>query len=233
MCGIENEDTQHVLKCQHMLSIEFWNKALQEYDMKLAKLKTSYYLCQAIILDLDAWRKGEQYPPMLYADAELQTIIKTQREIGWRSFLEGLMAQTIISYQHLHLQQIDPKKKGTTWAKRVIQASWTLLLEIWEFQNKKTHEKDNIEELQGIQILEEVVQLEWNRGLSKLPALELSQFFQIKWEKLHKKSTEWKKDWLLNVKLGQSLYNDENAQLNKFDTNPALREWIGLPKSGS
>ena len=138
------------------------------------------------------------------------------------------MVKDIITYQHTYFQLRDPQRTGATWAKRVIQASWKFLLKIWEFRNEKTHEKANLEALEGIEVLEDVIIKEWKRGLSKLPALEFSQLFRIKKKKLLKKSTKWKKDWLLTVKLGRLLYKDKSNIKDEFDTDPALRERIGL-----
>ena len=228
LCGTEDEDTTHVLKCQHKLSLEFWDESLKEFDQSLLKLKTNYYLRRAIILELETWRKGNRIHDMSYADESLQQAIRSQQAIGWRTFLEGLVVQDIITYQHQYLKQCDSNLNGSTWAKRVIQASWKFLLKIWAFRNEKTHEKDNIDALEGIEALEEIITQEWERGLSKLPALEFTHLFRIKKKKLLKKSTEWKKDWLLTVKLGRQLYNDELINKDVFDTNPALREWIGL-----
>ena len=228
MCGVEDEDTHHILHCQHKLSLNFWDEALKEYDQSLLKLKTNYYLRRAIILELEAWRKTDFTHNSDYADPMLLQAIQKQRDIGWRAFLEGLMVKDIITYQHTYMQQRDLQSSGATWAKKVIQASWRFLLKIWEFRNEKTHEKANLEALEGIEALKDVIIQEWKRGLSKLLALEFSQLFRIKRKKLLKKSTEWKKDWLLTVKLGRLLYKDKSNIEDVFDTNPALREWIGL-----
>ena len=233
LCGQEQEDTHHILHCPHDESKKTWDKLIREYDQKLVKFKTNYYLRKAIILDINAWRYNKQYPSLQYADDDLRKIILAQRSVGWRAFIEGLLVQPMITYQHNYLQHNYDNKKGSTWAAKVIRASWNLLLQIWDFRNEKTHERLNIETLQGSEVLDNVIEQEWSRGLSRLPALEFSQFFRIKKDKLFKKSTEWKKDWLLTVKLGRSLYDDEKTQQDEFDTNPALREWIGLPKSKS
>ena len=228
MCGFDDKDTQHILHCKHNLAIKHWDKQLREYDNRPIKHKTSYYLRKAIIQDLEAWRKGTNPPDLCYADDQLKAAILQQRQLGWRVFLEGLVVRTLIQYQNKHLLEQDSNINGATWAKRVIKDSWKFLLSIWEFCNKKTHEKDNMDTLEGIEILEEVILQEWKQGLGKLPALEFSQFFCIKKDKLLKKSTDWKKDWLLTVKLGKKLYNDRKNTLDDFDTNLALREWIGL-----
>ena len=44
-----------------------------------------------------------------------------------------------------------------------------------------------------------------------------------------KKSTDGKKDWLYTVKMGRQIYSDEEEEKDEFDTNIALRKWIGLP----
>ena len=56
-----------------------------------------------------------------------------------------------------------------------------------------------------------------------------SQMFRIKKHTPLEKTIHYKKDWLQTVKLARALYSDTTQQ-DEFDSNPALREWIGLPK---
>ena len=103
-------------------------------------------------------------------------------------------------------------------------------MEIWNFRNEHVHQTDNIQNLQGKKVLEETILKEWNKGLNKLPILEFSHLFRLKKVDLMKKSIDGKKDWLLVVKTGRDLHNDK-GETDEFDTNDALRFWIGLPRS--
>ena len=102
-------------------------------------------------------------------------------------------------------------------------------MEIWQFRNDALHNPINIDTMEGREVLDETMRKEWDIGLSKLPILEFSYMFRIKEDTLLNKSTQAKKDWLQTVKLARELYKDYTTQ-DEFDTNPALREWIGLPK---
>ena len=229
-CQHPNEDTTHILKCTNTLAINNWKKQLAVFDNTLIKLKTAYPLRKAIILELRAWRNNDKTPSHQYADEILKKSICDQRALGWKVFLEGLLTTSIITYQHNHLKQHFPQQRVTTWSKRVVKAGWKVIMEIWKYRNDILHTTDNIELMQGRQILEETVAKEWNIGLHNLPILEFSHLFRLKLDELMKKSTQSKKDWLLTVKSGRFLHNDNGSPEDEFDTNPALRDWIGLPK---
>ena len=119
--------------------------------------------------------------------------------------------------------------KGHTWARRAMTAGWNLIMAIWQFRNETLQKPDNLETLEGKEILDHTIKKEWQVGLSKLPALEFSQYFRIKEQTLLHKTLQYKKDWLQTVKLARALYEDATEE-DEFDVNPALREWIGLPK---
>ena len=137
------------------------------------------------------------------------------------------MSLQLIQYQKEYLATHHPSK---TITKKVIKAGWSMVLSIWEFRNETLHKTENIEHLQGSEILEEVVVKEWEYGLGNLPIHDFTNLFRLKKDELIKKSTQSKKDWLLTVKLGRKLHKDNRVAEDEFDTNEALRDWIGLPK---
>ena len=102
---------------------------------------------------------------------------------------------------------------------------------MWENRNSQLHKPDVILEMEGKKVLNKSILVEWEIGLSDLPAFEFTHFFRLKKEDLMKKSVEGKKDWLANVKMARSLYEDRHKVVDEFDTNEALRDWIGLPKN--
>ena len=86
-CGAPQEDTNHVLKCNHPIVSTTWKTLLSKYDVTLAKMKTSFPLQKAIILELRAWRNNTEAPLLAFADPQLHAAIKSQSMIGWRGFL--------------------------------------------------------------------------------------------------------------------------------------------------
>ena len=165
-----------------------------------------------------------------HADPQLKDAMSSQRSIGWKSFMEGLVCWSIIDYQKQYLKTHFPTTRITRWTTNLIKNSWNLIMAIWTYRNETLHKTKNIEALQGSEVLEEVIKKEWEVGLSKLPIHEFTHLFWLKKEELLAKSTQSKKDWLLTVKLGRELHKDGTAEEDKFDTNGELRNWIGLPK---
>ena len=211
------------------------NKILQRQikraGQKLIKFKTAYQLRKAIILELHAWRDKGDSPSLSFADTELKTAILQQRQLGWRLFLEGLVCKSISSYQQEHMTRHHPKLNATAWTKKIIKATWDFLGDIWQFCNENLHEPHTLQALEGLQQLEATIIKEWEFGLGKLPALKFSHLFRMKKETLQHKSIDSKKHWLSTVKLARDLHNDSTSTEDIFDTNNALRFWIGLPKS--
>ena len=115
----------------------------------------------------------------------------------------------------------------------MIKAGWNIILETWKFRNDTVHSSENIDMLEGLPILHSTVEKEWQAGLGQLPANDFSHLFRIKINNLLKKSTQSKKDWLLTVKLGRNLHNDNTTTTDEFDSNHALRDWIGLAKTAA
>ena len=101
---------------------------------------------------------------------------------------------------------------------------------MWDNRNKALHVPNTLEEMQGIQVLNRVIKTEWELGLHNLPMLEFSHLFRGTIDELMNKSTDGKKDWLATVKLARNLHNDTTYNEDEFETNQALRDWIGLPK---
>ena len=98
---------------------------------------------------------------------------------------------------------------------------------MWDSRNQHLHNKEQLQNLEGAEILNKVIEKEWEFGLGRLPILEFSFFFRIKKQKLMKKSLESKKDWLASVKMARVLYEDYTVE-DEFDTNKALQNWIGM-----
>ena len=230
-CAHPRETTSHVIMCQSVEVTDQWKKVLSQYDHQLIKLHTCYYLRKAIIYELLSWRRNSlQQPPTLsHADETLKEAILEQRQLGWKVFLEGLVSVKIVNYQKAYHQQSDKSHLHFSWPKKAIKAGWNMITTMWEHRNTFLHQSDIIEDLEGLTILNNTIQMEHNKGLSKLPMLEFSHLFRLSMHELMEKSLEGKKDWLVTVRLGRNLYNDTSSP-DEFETNLTLRNWIGLPK---
>ena len=229
-CGYPDEDTTHILKCQHDLPLKAWKAVLTTFDGKLIKLKTNFQLRKMIIKELRAWHNNTAPSSLKYIDEELKTAVEEQRRIGWRSFLEGLISIKLIAYQEDYYRREQKNRKVSNWTKKMIKAGWSVIMTIWDHRNDYLHKPDTLHELEGKKLLNKAILREWSIGLGDLPAFDFTHLFRIKKEKLMKKSIASKKDWLATVKMARQLHEDRNRIEDEFDTNKALRDWIDLPK---
>jgi hypothetical protein len=85
-----------------------------------------------------------------------------------------------------------------------------------------------LNELEGVPLLNKIIEEERDFGLHRLPASEFSNMFRINKETLQNKSISFKKSWLATIKKGRILHNDVKQPFDEFDKNKALQEWIGL-----
>ena len=174
------EHTTHILQCNQEKPTIAWKQALADWKKKLTTQKTSTYLLRAIIFELKAWRSGTTLPTVEHYDRQLQEVILEQRQIGWKNFLEGLLSQKMVQYQSAFYTTMDTKKRGMSWATKMIRANWEIIHAIWLYRNDVIHEiQTKLKELEGVPLLNQVIKRHWNVGVRRLPLTEFSYMFRI------------------------------------------------------
>jgi hypothetical protein len=227
-CMEPNEDVPHMLQCSDTKAIRLWNESLWDYITSLHKIHTCPRAIIAIMKELQAWREQLPFPNIDNLSPALHTVISNQRYIGWKQFLEGLLAQEWIKYQHDHYIQNHSKKTGLTWSKKIIRLHVNLLQKVWTGRNNQLHKTNMIHEMEGLPELILSIRTEWAIGISILPAVDFSHLFSTPLEALLQKSIESQKDWLAVIKLGRRLHNDPNLHSDNFSSKGPLSRWIGI-----
>jgi hypothetical protein len=229
-CLAENEDVDHILTYKDSQSIRLWNETLWDYITRLHKLHTCNKAIIAIMKELQAWREDLPLPNHDNLSDSLGTAIRKQRQIGWKQFLEGIIAKDWVDYQQQHYKQINSKKSGLTWSIKIIKCHIHFLQQIWTGRNNKLHKTKIIQDLEGLPELQRSIRTEWSIGISTLPASDFSQhLFKLNLEVFLNKSVDAQKDWLAVVKLGRRLHNDPNIHIDGFSSKGPLSRWIGIP----
>ena len=132
-------------------------------------MKTSVPLRKAIILELRAWRNNTEAPSLAFADPQLHAAIKSQSMIGWRGFLEGLIVKDILEYQKEFLARHFPERNSSSWNNKLYKLGWNIIMDLWTHRNENLHKSENIDILNGKEILEETIKKELAIGLGNLP----------------------------------------------------------------
>ena len=229
-CNFPIEDTKHILQCQHESPQKAWKTILGQFKSKLSAIQTNKYLLSSILKEINAWRNKKQYPSLHNLDYELSNAIRDQRIIGWKLFLEGLVAHPIIKYQERYYKSISSRRSINLWTTKLIRNGWKIITTIWTNRNNYLHQESIIQDMEGKEILHETIKNELNVGLSTLPMLEYRHMFRMKLTTILNKPMSWKKDWLATIKLARQVHEDKNSPIDIFTNNNTLREWIGLDR---
>ena len=123
---------------------------------------------------------------------------------------------------------MDTKKRGLSWATKMIRANWEIIHAIRLHRNDAVHETQKLKELEGVPLLNQVIKRHWNVGVRRLPLTEFSYMFRITLTDLIKKSVDTKKSWLATVKRSRKMYEKESYIEDEFDNNEVLAKWIDL-----
>jgi hypothetical protein len=230
-CLQPQEDTAHILDCQHEEALTIWKKHLTTLVLSLHKVRFPNLLIIAIKRELNAWRL--RYPPLPLATypEPIRSMVQSQRLIGWNQFLLGFLPQSWKPYllQYLREKHLLRRYSPDLWASKIIRATWQLLFHTWEDRCQKLHTTDRIHDLSGQQVLLASIRRELAIGLHNLPACDFSRLFTIPALTLFNKPLDFLKDWFVTVRSGRILYNDTSLLVDKFSTEISLRRWVGLP----
>lgn len=184
----------------------------------------------ALHKELTTWKTGQlRLHCLSQYDEQVQSVLKAQRRLGWKQFLEGLLVQEWHTYTTQILDPTEHPVYASTISK-AIKAGWQLIHNTWTARNTQLHLTDRIHEVEGRTELLQAIEVEWNIGLSCLPHNDFGYLFTMSKQTLATKSLTCQKDWLAMIKKGRELHRDHNRVQDAFTHPGALRTWIGLDK---
>ena len=227
-CMQENEDTEHIMLCQHQDAINIWNTQLLAIKELLTKWETEANLQVALCQDLQAWRHNSHLPSLTLIPPPLRRPLIDMRQLGYDRILEGLLPKTVIDYQDKYYKEMESRKSGSSWGKKVYKLFWSVLKELWMGRNEQLHQTNRIQDLQGLPVLKESIRREYQLGLHRLPACEFSIFFSSPVEKLLEREMSALRIWLQSIRLGRELHGGSDIIQDAYSVNGGFRNWLGL-----
>ena len=231
-CLMPDEHTYHILTCPHAEATKVWDNALEAFVKGLTRIKTDSEFVSTLTYDLHCWRHAKPYLFLHSISVELQPIFHHLRQIKYDKFLEGLIPKQLILHQERYYRaQEKCLQTGKSWGKKVYKLLWEFTKSIWLGRNQQLHETDRINELQGLPLIIQSIQSEYNLGLHRLPASEFSVLFATTFDSLRQRSIDSLRHWLLTIRLGRSLHGGSNIIYDVFSSDGPMRSWLGLPST--
>ena len=227
-CTLPDEDTTHILLCQHNDAVQLWDETFKDFLQQLIKFDTCPILMRAIKYDVTAWRYSGLEQTLDNYPTTIKRCILEQRQLGWQCFFEGIITKTFRSYMTSYYKRKKVHKTSSQRAGRVYKAGWTMIFATWTHHNKQLHETQRIADMEGMQLVRKVIQSKYDRGIGRLPACDFSHLFRNKISILLGKDDDTLKNWLLIIRQGRILLDNQNIEQDDFQTNATLKKWLGL-----
>ena len=210
-CQTENENVEHVLKCQHDTAQDKWKECLKELEEWMKDNDAHPELRESIIENLSTWHDNKQRPTSIYNNTIINQAVQTQHRIGWKSFIEGFISTDWKRCQAEHLSRT--RKSPELWMAKLQNKIWQIAWTMWDHRNKHLHEDNNHIHATSLEALNDQIMTELAIGLDTLPQ-KYSRLFQRRQEACIKDTIDQKRQWLTSVWAARDKY-DHNGEVNR------------------
>ena len=223
ICGVENEDTDHILRCPHPSAKDKWNTSLLHLSEWLHQRSTAPEIISIVIENLRSWHDSR--PPVLYTGPHphLSAAQLHQSKLGWGAFLRGFLSHHWIAAQSWYLDSIKSKKTGKRWLQCIIEKLWSVSWDQWRFRNGIVHSESNTTHTNFSFLLTSTIIGEMNCGHRLLPP-KCNYLFASELSTILKGSINSKRLWLASVWAARDLYSP--ADLICQNRNPIVSAYI-------
>jgi hypothetical protein len=233
-CQYQQETVGHLLLCPSDNAITSYFQALENFDTWLGKTHTDPVIATHLIAVMQSLRTTGRVTPNLFPNILMKphhyNAFKSQHEIGWAQFHEGLISSKWAELQENFYKLKGDRRRGKTWATELITQIWNINFKVWSHRNNTLHHSKEISDtLHGKEILLEAVTYEFNRGKDELHN-NFSPFFSSSFFSPHtitQTNTETLRQWFCLIRSAREY--SQTDRKDDFSTTGPLRRWIGLP----
>ena len=227
-CDAPEEHLVHILTCPHPDVQTLTTNLLVELELWLTQEDTYPHIIPILIDSIRSWLSDPygNEPHIVWPTNLIRVAFNAQRELGWYAFLMGFITKPIVSMQNSYYSTIQSRKKGSTWATRLIVKCWNIVYHLWTHRNSVLHESQVLASLSGLDALRASISAEYAVGRSSLHPV-YTRYFTTTLETILLRPPDQLKLWFLLIRSGREALHIRTP--DTFSTNATLRNWIGLP----
>ena len=196
-CLQDNEDTQHVLKCQGADTAELWENEMKKLEEWMQEHNIHSEIRKLITLNLNKWCRGSHinYNP---SNPYLQLAASEQEQIGWFPFILGFWSKQISKCQRDHMESQASAKSPQLLLSKAQRKIWHIAWMMWDHRNKFLHEENKSYHPNEIIGIDREIRQEWSMNLDQIPPTYAALFSGTLEQKL-KKQHSAKIRWLTTI----------------------------------
>jgi hypothetical protein len=145
LCLAPREDNMHLFCCNNK-EMEAVQEKLQHYIMKDMHDNGDSEISNILeIAILNTCIFPTWAPDLSNVSTKWKAGVREQSRIGWIHILKGRISTTLISSINMHFESLELSGclyNGNRWAKKLITATWTTMLELWKTRNSIIYNTD-------------------------------------------------------------------------------------------
>lgn len=224
-CNQDDEDAEHVLRCQHADVRSQWDTALDKLALDLDKLSTAPTLRHAIITNLRTWSRG-------YEPQQLHGIADAQFDIGWHALVGGFWHKQWATIQHTHYQYLGLRNTGQVWLAKAIRLIWHVAWSIWEARNKRIHQDDVARLYENMEAVDLQIQTEFTLPPpNPCPSRYRHFFYNRDLNQILALPNYQRRKWSTAVQQAREACQRENVQAHALHAQQNLMlQWLQQPQ---
>lgn len=221
-CKAPEETSLHVLECKAKSAVDEWETQIGHLENWLNSQRTNKDISNAIIYNLQKWRKAGNIFPHHYQDETIRAAIKEQKDIGWENFMVGRLSTKWGEAQDKYYKSIASRKTGMRWVQNLIKIIWEVHWSVWDQRNRVLFDTGNHIVL-GSQKMERDIRRELQDGWDLVLPTE-RYLFNIKMEDVKKWTATKKEKWLQTVHAARQASRIRHQATTR--SRQFLRQWL-------
>jgi hypothetical protein len=198
-CDHQEEDAEHVLRCQGSGAKEHWETSIEELAKWMRSQQTAPAITNAVCEGLNAWYNGQRMEGERFS-SRITNAIEQQTRIGWRNLLEGFPAKAWAECQDDYWQRIRSKRSARRWVTALVIKLANTAWRMWDHRNAVNHEQETNTFSREIN---SEIQAEYALGFANLGQAARSLARQAM-DQLLRKGIGYRQQWLRSIKAARA-----------------------------
>ena len=208
LCFVNDENNEHVLKCDDPRAIAHWEKLEEKLTKDLKTMQTAPAIRRTIMRKLYNWKRRRAVPFQATNEYGEQEAALAQDKIGWTNFMLGRMTNEWAAAQQAYYEHLGRRRTGKRWlvaiTTKILNISW----DMWDHRNGILHHKDHPWQRLEHNAVDRDIEDEYEKGLEDLND---DRWLKRTVQQVKQLPLENKQQWLRSIQLARQPFDRDST----------------------
>lgn len=208
LCFANDENNEHVLKCEDPRAIAHWEKLEEKLTKDLKTMQTAPAIRRTIMRKLYNWKRRRAVPFQATNEYGEQEAALAQDKIGWTNFMLGRMTNEWAAAQQAYYEHLGRRRTGKRWlvaiTTKILNISW----DMWDHRNGILHHKDHPWQRLEHNAVDRDIEDEYEKGLEDLND---DRWLKRTVQQVKQLPLENKQQWLRSIQLARQPFDRDST----------------------